>query len=59
MCRFCKAIMVDGVIRHAYGCSEAWRDRKRKCRECGNTFKPQEKYQVVCSEDCAIEYYHR
>lgn len=57
MCTQCEALRVNGVLCHENGCPEAWRDYTRECRECGTTFKPEEKHQVFCSPCCNAAYY--
>ena len=58
MCNSCEALMINGVLCHETGCPEAWKDYVRECKWCGQEFKPEEKWQKCCSEDCAEAYYH-
>lgn len=57
ICDSCEAFYVNGVLVHEVGCPDAWKDEIRECSFCGCEFEPEEKGQVLCSEDCAIAYY--
>lgn len=53
----CEILYINGVKTHEIGCPEAWRDYSRECKWCGAEFKPEEKHQDCCCDDCA-EAYH-
>lgn len=52
----CEKLRINGVVTHELGCIEAWRDYGRKCKWCGNKFRPEFVHQVLCSESCAFAY---
>ena len=56
-CDQCEAVMVNGVRCHETGCPDAWVDYGAECQFCGCDFKPDERYQIVCSQDCAEAYW--
>ena len=56
-CDSCDVLVINGVICHEHGCPDAWRDAERECKECGYQFKPEEREQYFCSEECAAIYY--
>jgi hypothetical protein len=51
-CSSCEILVINGVPCHETGCPDAWKDEERECRWCGGKFKPEEKNQLDCSEDC-------
>lgn len=59
MCNQCEALMINGVYCHEIGCPESWKDYKRECKWCGQDFKPKEKYQNCCSQDCSKSYHQQ
>lgn len=56
-CDQCELLRINGVVCHETGCPNAWRDEERECEWCGTKFKPEEKHQDCCSEECT-EAYH-
>jgi len=58
MCQSCEAIVINGLLCHEYGCPDAWRTYNRECKWCGAEFKPENREQTCCSEDCAESYYN-
>lgn len=56
-CNYCQLIRINGVVTHETGCTEAWKDYKLECSECGNEFKPEEKDQKYCSPCCENQYH--
>lgn len=56
-CRSCEMLNINGIPTHETGCPDAWKTYTRKCAWCGETFKPEEKHQDCCSEDCAQAYH--
>lgn len=58
-CDSCELTSINGVACHEAGCPEAWRDETRSCKNCGCDFRPEEKHQIVCDEECRIGYYGR
>jgi hypothetical protein len=51
-CDNCEALMIDGVYCHETGCPDAWKDTRRECKWCGSMFKPEDRWQVLCSDEC-------
>ena len=47
-CDSCQALMINGVYCHEQGCPNAWKNKRVECRECGDRFYPQERYQQTC-----------
>ena len=58
LCKHCDALVINGIKCHEIGCPVAWQDSERECKWCGISFKPQEKNQDCCSEECAKIYYN-
>ena len=56
MCSSCEVLTINGVLCHETGCPDAWKDYTRKCKECGQLFKPANKLQDCCSHSCEIHY---
>jgi hypothetical protein len=54
MCQQCNAVRVNGVLCHEHGCPDAWKDETRKCRLCGDSFRPTYRNQDTC-DDCRDE----
>ena len=52
----CEKLRINGVVTHEIGCPEAWRDYDRECRWCGTMFKPEDKGQECCSDDCTESF---
>ena len=57
-CDSCNAIMINGIFCHEIGCPDAWKDYKKKCKNCGKEFKPKEKFQDCCTKGCYKEYWN-
>lgn len=55
-CHSCEILYINGFRCHETGCPDAWKDYIRECKWCGSKFKPENKFQHFCCEDCA-EYY--
>lgn len=51
-CDSCQAVIVNGILCHESGCPDAWADRVRSCRWCGEEFLPEAKHQTYCCESC-------
>ena len=58
MCDSCEVININGTNCHEYGCPDSWRDYKRECKSCGQSFNPLSKDQEVCDTGCAELYYN-
>jgi hypothetical protein len=56
MCQSCEVLNINGLNCHETGCPDAWKDYKRKCKWCGQEFKPEEKYQDYCDNNCYCAY---
>ncbi len=56
MCDSCEVLVINGIRCHELGCPEAWRDKTRDCAWCGREFKPVERHQLCCSDECAELY---
>ena len=52
----CEILNINGIRTHETGCTEAWKDYDRNCKWCGQAFRPEERYQQLCSDDCAECY---
>lgn len=57
-CNSCEIMYINGIRCHETGCPEAYKDEIRECKWCGSKFKPEEKHQNCCSEECAESYYN-
>ena len=55
-CSSCELMSINGIVCHETGCPDAWRDSKRECKWCGSDYKPEDRYQILCSDDCADAY---
>jgi hypothetical protein len=55
-CSSCEVLVINNVICHEIGCPDAWKDEVRKCKWCGQRFKPEDRNQVFCNSDCAEAY---
>jgi len=53
-CTSCQLLRINGVICHETGCPEAWKDYVIDCKECGQPFKPKERWETLC-DGCSIE----
>jgi len=53
----CEKLVINGVLTHEIGCPEAYKDYEIECSWCGTKFKPTERGQDCCSDECA-EAYH-
>ena len=58
-CNSCEVVVVNNHICHEIGCPDAWQDEIRECKFCGIKFKPEERYQTCCGEDCQQAYYNQ
>ena len=56
-CNSCEVLYINGVKCHEHGCPEAYKDEVRECKWCGQEFEPEDRNQVLCSEECAEAYY--
>lgn len=56
MCDSCQILRINGIITHETGCPNSFKDKKVICKECGQEFVPEEKYQKFCSEHCYAIY---
>ena len=56
-CHSCEVSYINGVRCHETGCPEAWKEKKHNCAWCGQDFTPEEKTQILCSEECAEAYF--
>jgi len=56
MCEQCEVLYINGVKCHEIGCPDAWKDYVKECKWCGQEFQPEDKWQVLCSDDCAECY---
>ena len=56
-CDSCEVLVINGVICHELGCPGAWKDETRTCKWCGTEFKPEDRRQRFCDEDCARSYF--
>lgn len=52
VCQSCQPARINGVLCHEHGCPDAGRDEVRECRFCGCEFKPENRFQKCCSEEC-------
>ena len=57
LCNSCDCFFINGVKCHEHGCPDSWKDYVRKCKFCGCEFKPEDKNQTCCSEDCTQSYW--
>jgi hypothetical protein len=57
MCNSCSAVMINKVLCHEYGCPDSWQDKTKECKWCGTEFKPEEKDQEFCGDDCLSSFY--
>lgn len=55
-CHSCELLRINGVVTHEIGCPDAWRDEVRECKNCGQKFLPEERYQECCSHSCTVSY---
>lgn len=56
-CDSCQLLRINGVVCHEPGCTEAWQDEVRECKECGGEFKPEQRNQIFCDTHCANSCY--
>lgn len=56
ICHSCQLLRINGIVCHETGCPDAWRDNRPECKWCGSTFVPDDRYQILCSDDCAESY---
>lgn len=55
-CDSCQVLYINGVKCHETGCPDAYKDELRDCKECGQEFEPQDKYQKFCCDQCYNHY---
>ena len=55
-CDSCAVLVINNVICHENGCPDAWKDEVRSCKWCGTEFKPADRWQQFCCDDCAETY---
>ena len=55
-CDGCSPTVINGTLCHERGCPEAWRDYVRECPWCGQEFRPTDREQRFCDDDCAEAY---
>jgi hypothetical protein len=48
---------INGVNCHETGCPDEWQDYFVECKWCGGGFKPKEKGDTFCCDDCSLQYY--
>lgn len=53
-CDGCSPSMINGTLCHEHGCSEAWRDYRVECFECGDMFFPESRDHRICQ--CCVEW---
>ena len=53
-CDSCNVVYINGVKCHEEGCPDAWLDSSKDCLDCGCTFLPYYKNQVIC-DGCSIK----
>lgn len=56
MCDSCEVLNINGLNCHELGCPNAWQDIIRECKWCGTRFKPENKVQLFCDQNCSISY---
>ena len=52
----CEKLRINGVLTHEIGCPEAWKSYRRECQWCGESFKPKQEWQILCSVGCLESY---
>lgn len=55
-CESCEVLVINGAICHETGCPNSYKDEIRECKWCGVDFRPESKYDYLCSEDCREIY---
>jgi len=55
-CDGCSPSTINGVLCHESGCTDAWRDEKRKCKWCGYQFSPTARDEEFCDDSCYCAY---
>ena len=55
-CNQCEVLYINGIKCHETGCPEAYKDEVKECLWCGSKFKPDDKDQNCCSEECLQDY---
>jgi hypothetical protein len=56
MCKSCEVLVINGILCHETGCPDSWKDKKHFCKECGEEFEPESKFQDCCSSHCYCMY---
>jgi hypothetical protein len=56
LCESCDCVYINGIKCHEHGCPDAWKDYEIECMWCGRKFKPVDKDQRCCDQDCANAY---
>ncbi len=54
-CQSCNAVAINGVNCHETGCPDAWRDKPKRCFDCGCKFIPEVRFANIC-QDCADSF---
>jgi hypothetical protein len=57
-CESCEVLYINGIKCHEPGCPDAWQDEYRECAWCGSEFKPEERDQRFCDDECQESYYN-
>ena len=52
-CDACQVLVINNHVCHELGCPETWKTEIRRCRCCGDSFQPENRYQRYCCDDCA------
>lgn len=55
-CDSCEVLYINGLKCHEQGCPDSWKDEIRECDWCGQNFKPEERHNAFCSQDCLESY---
>jgi hypothetical protein len=58
MCKSCESLVINGVLCHETGCPDSWMNEIRECKWCGGEFKPEDRHQEFCCDDCLEAYYN-
>ena len=62
-CDSCEVAVINGVACHEQGCPKSHIDPvtgdcyEAECAWCGQSFSPEERAQILCSEECAEAYW--
>jgi hypothetical protein len=55
-CPSCEILYINNVRTHEAGCPDAWRDQIKKCKWCGENFKPESPHQDCCCHSCHVAF---